>query len=370
MTPCVPAGAPPVTNSRSAPRNRAPGGIPGDLLAVAALAFFCAAPAMAADGTLLSANRTGGSVSLIDLPTGIEIARIPVGLAIPHEVTVSPDGRFALTSEYGPDEHQGRHVILIDIASASAVSRIDVGPDSRPHSAQFLPDGKRAVVTMQESDKIALVDLENGKVLRSYPTGGREGHMVRLSPNGSRAYVTSRGAEGTLSVIFLDEERDPVVIPTGAGAEGLAVSPDGSEVWVANRAETSISVVDTTTLREVARLESRPSAGRVEISADGAYAVVPNGGLGATVSQYLRLYDVRGRRLLKEVPLRDGGAGGGNFGIWIHGDQVYVSDPNEGTIQVFDLQDLGNRRVLVASHDAPDGMAWSPLRVNALLQSE
>jgi hypothetical protein len=36
----------------------------------------------------------------------------------------------------------------------------------------------------------------NGTLLvanRLYPTGGREAHMVRLSPDGRRAFVTSRG---------------------------------------------------------------------------------------------------------------------------------------------------------------------------------
>ena len=56
--------------------------------------------------------------------------------------------------------------------------------------------------------------------------------MVRLSPDGARTFVTSRGAEGTLSVISLNSESAPVVIPTGAGAEGLAVTKDGREVWV------------------------------------------------------------------------------------------------------------------------------------------
>jgi hypothetical protein len=35
------------------------------------------------DGTLLVANRTGGSISLFDLATGIEMARVPIGPAIP-----------------------------------------------------------------------------------------------------------------------------------------------------------------------------------------------------------------------------------------------------------------------------------------------
>ena len=82
--------------------------------------------------------------------------------------------------------------------------------------------------------------------------------MVRLSPDASRAYVTSRGAGGTLSVIYLNEDRDPTVIQTGPGAEGIAMTPDGNEVWVLNRVEKSISVVDTRILRVVDELPSRP----------------------------------------------------------------------------------------------------------------
>ena len=169
--------------------------------------------ASAFEGTLVVANRAGGSISLIDLETGLEVARVPVGPIIPHEVAVSADGRFALTGEYGPNDSPGRHVILIDIPNARIVGRIDLGENSRPHTAVFLPDGQRAVATMQDSDQIALIDLGTMAVVRTYPTGGREGHMVRLSPDGSRAYVTSRLAEGTLSVIFLDEDRPPCRCP-------------------------------------------------------------------------------------------------------------------------------------------------------------
>ena len=324
-----------------------------------------AAPAVAQQGTLLVANRAGGSVSFIDLPTGLEIARVPIGSVIPHEVDVSADGRRALTTEYGSDDDRGRHVVLIDVASAAVVSRIDLGPDSRPHTALFLPDGRHAVATMQDSDQLALIDLDAGEVVRTYPTGGREGHMVRLSPDGSRAYVTSRGTEGTLSVIFLEEERPPVVIATGLGAEGLDVTADGGEVWVANRGETSISVIDTRSHEVVATLDSRPFAGRIEMGPDG-YAIVPNGGRGSRVPQYLRLWDVKARRLVTEVPIRDGESQGGNFGVLIQDGTAFVSDPTAGTIQVFDLDGLTGRRLLMVEHDAPDGLAWSPIRVDVL----
>ena len=320
------------------------------------------------EGTLLVANRTGGSISLFDFPTKIEVARLPIGPIIPHEVAVSPDGRRALTAEYGPENRHGRHVILIDIPEARIVGRLDLGPNSRPHSVLFHPDRRHAVATMQSADRIAIIDLDAMKVVRTLPTGGREGHMVRLSPDATRAYVTSRGGEGTLSVIFLTENRPPLVIRTGRGAEGLAVSPDGREVWVANRHEETISVVDTASHTIVATIPSRLAAGRVEIGANGL-AVVPNGGGGRIVPQYLRLFDAKARKMLAEVPLRDGTAQDGNFGVLIRGDLAFVSDPDlTGSIRMYNLRAFGTATpdVLVNGHAAPDGMAWSTVRVNVM----
>ena len=193
--------------------------------------------------------------------------------------------------------------------------------------------------------------------------------MVRLSPDGSRAYVASRLGDGTLSVVFMEEDRPPVVIQTGAGAEGLSVSPDGSEVWVANRQEESISVIDTESLEIIAEIDSNPFAGRIEVGTNGL-AVAPNGGGGGQpVTQYLRLFDAENHEVIDEVPLRaDGQPGNGNFGVLLHGDVAFVSEPGRGTIRMYDLASFGESEpeVIASAHEAPDGLAWSPLRVEAM----
>ncbi|HMB72281.1 MAG TPA: hypothetical protein VKQ06_01830, partial [Gammaproteobacteria bacterium] len=335
-------------------------------LIVSVPVFLAGVPALALEGTLIVANRNGGSVSFFDLEAGVEIARVPIGPRIPHEVDVSPDGRLVLTGEYGPGGDRGRHVVVIDVASASVVRRIDLGPNSRPHTVLFLPDGRRAVATMQDSDQLALLDIEAGRVLKLFPTGGREGHMVRLSPDGTRAYVSSRGAEGTLSVIYLDQDRSPDVILTGPGAEGLDVTPDGREIWVANREDESISVVSADALEIVATLTARPYAGRIDIGANGL-AAMPNGRNNVEPTpQMLRIWDVAERSVVAEFPIRDGQPDLGNFGVLVHEDTAFVADPGEGTILMFALDGSGTREVLASGHEGPDGIAWTPVRVDVM----
>ncbi len=314
------------------------------------------------DGTLISANRIGGSVSFFDLTTGLEMARLPIGPVIPHEIAVSPDGRWALTGEYGPGDNRGSRLVVIDVENARITGRIDLGPDSRPHSMMFLPDNRRAVATLEDSDRLALVDTVDLEVLDTWPTGGREGHMVRLSPDGTQAYVTSRGAEGTLSVISLEDDSDPVVIQTDMGAEGLAVTPDGSEVWVVNRAVGTISVVDTESLSIVDTLDTQPGAGRAEISAGGK-ALVPNGTGAQAAMRYLTLYDIEDRSVIGELATNDGRPGTGSFGIHIVGETAFVADRGERSISIYDLDDFPSARALASDLPDPDGLGYSPLRL-------
>jgi hypothetical protein len=141
-------------------------------------------------------------------------------------------------------------------------------------------------------------------------------------------------------------------------------------VWVANRQEESISIIDTELLEKVATVDSRPFAGRVEIGPNGR-AVAPNGGGGGQpVQQFLRLFDVAAREMVAEVPLGDGTPGTGNFGVLILDGFAFVSEPGQGTIRMFELDTFGESEsesdVLVSSHESPDGLAWSPLRVEVM----
>lgn len=323
------------------------------------------ANAQSLDGTLLVANRedVAGSVSFFDLPTGKEIARIPIGRGWPHEIAVSPDGRLALTAEYGL-ETPGERVAVMSIPEARIIGHIDMGPDTKPHDSVFLPDGRHAIVTLETTDRLALVDVETLSVVSTLPigAGAREGHMITLSPDATRVYVGGRLEPGTVSVVHLNGETPPTVIPTGLGAEAIAVTPD-DEVWVLNQDANTISVIDPETL-EI--LETFPSATQPRRLANlpGNRMAVVNGN---SSTAGINIYDTATRSVLETLSVPDGDVAAGGFGFLVLGTQAFVSTRADGQILLYDLdQPQEPPRPYATGHDTPDGMAWSPLRVEAM----
>ena len=82
----------------------------------------------------------------------------------------------------------------------------------------------------------------------------------------------------TIAKRIYDLERGEMVkaIQTGRGAEGLDISPDGKEVWVGNRAEDTISIVDVKRLEVIDTLKSKGFPIRVKITPDGKNVLVSN----------------------------------------------------------------------------------------------
>jgi len=78
------------------------------------------------DGTrLLATNKRDQSVSIIDLKTGGELARIPTRRKVLHGVVVSPDDRYAFVSVEGIGAEPGT-VEIIDLAALKIVASVDV----------------------------------------------------------------------------------------------------------------------------------------------------------------------------------------------------------------------------------------------------
>ncbi|HYV11278.1 MAG TPA: hypothetical protein VE980_10300 [Pyrinomonadaceae bacterium] len=80
------------------------------------------------DGTrLIATNKRDQSVSIYDLKTGKELARLPTKRKVLHGVVVTPDDRYAFVTVEGVGSEPGT-VEVIDLAAMKTVATLDVAP--------------------------------------------------------------------------------------------------------------------------------------------------------------------------------------------------------------------------------------------------
>ena len=117
------------------------------------------------------------------------------------------------------------------------------------------PDGGRVYVANSFSDTVSVIDTRTNTVVDTDPTTdgvnpipvGDAPTGVAAAPDGSRVYVTNR-LDDTVSVINA-ATNSVVGLPIAVGRDpwGVAVTPDGGRVYVANRASNTVSVIETRT---------------------------------------------------------------------------------------------------------------------------
>ncbi|HEX8706745.1 MAG TPA: YncE family protein [Pyrinomonadaceae bacterium] len=86
--------------------------------------------ALTRDGRLLVAtNKRDQSVSVFDVKSGRELARLPTRRKVLHGVAVSPDNRYAFVSVEGIGAEPGT-VEIIDLEALKTVAAVDVAPQA------------------------------------------------------------------------------------------------------------------------------------------------------------------------------------------------------------------------------------------------
>jgi YVTN family beta-propeller protein len=331
-----------------------------------ALGVILASPLATTAGTLVVANKSEATVSLVDTLSGQIHATLPTGNA-PHEVAVSPDGRLALVGNYGTRAEPGSTLTLIDIAASEVVRTIDLSDYSRPHGIVWR-DNRRAVVTVEANRALITVDTHTGSVVQVIATEAEVSHMVALAPGQSRAFVTNIGS-GSVTVVDLETGTRLATIATGDGAEGIAVTPDGGQVWVTNRAADTVTVLDGKTLEELTELGAGSFPIRAEVTADGRWVLVTNArgnDLSAFSTEDLKeVHRVTFASVSKDAEGRlfsdRFGTSSVPIGIEVVSDEnvAYVAHANADDISIVDLEHWRVVGTLAAGRE-PDGMGYSP----------
>ena len=237
--------------------------------AIALLALVAAG--CSAQESMLLVLEKGGSALAFCSPAGECPAVAPVG-EHPHEIVLSPDGRFAYVSDNGTMRIEqagsgGNTVSIVDLAARRKVGEISLGRFRRPHGLALDAKSGLLAVTTELPDQLVLVDVAARRVVRTVDTQGKTSHMVALGRDGRFAYVSN---SGSASVSVVDLRSGAVkVLATGARPEGSMTSRDGRRVYVCNREAAAITIIDTATNEVAGTIATGKGPVRIAETPDG-----------------------------------------------------------------------------------------------------
>lgn len=299
--------------------------------------------------TLLVVNKVDATLSFVDAATLKVAGRVNVGEG-PHEVAASTDGRIALVSNYGTGPKPGSTLSVIDVKAKKEKRRLALPGLYRPHGMFAI--GSKIYVTCEGSRTVIRYDVATDSIDWISGTGQETTHMVAVAPGEKKVY-TANIVSDTVSAIDLANAPVKVTlkqIAVGKGPEGITVSPDGREVWAAQRGDGGIAVIDTATDKVVRTLTGGKLPIRLQFTPDGKRVVICD-----APSRELLVYDAATKELAARVTMDEDPVG---LVIAPDGKRAFISCTGAGKVEVLDLQTL-KITGSVATGNQPDGLAYA-----------
>ncbi|MFM7146868.1 MAG: YncE family protein [Actinomycetales bacterium] len=111
-------------------------------------------------------------------------------------------------------------------------------------------------------------------------------NSLAISQDGARIVTTNSpysAPYGSTASVITRATRNVSSVTVGSRPQGVAITPDGTQAYVANYDGTTTSVITLATVTVFRTLGGLNRPGRPAITGDGTTALVPSGGLGARV---------------------------------------------------------------------------------------
>ncbi len=204
-------------------------------------------------------NTYGDSLTVIDPATGKVIDEIPI--IDPYNLYFTPDGTKAIVVA-----ERYKRLDFRDPKTWKLIKSVSVPWPGVDHMA-FTRDRNYLVASCEWSGRIAKVDLNKLELVADMKIGEKPIDVLR-PPNQNLMYVADQGVHGVF-VIDPDEWKQLEFIPTGRGAHGILLSYDKKSLYVSNRLEGTISVLDLATRKVVKTWKTGASPDMGQLSPDG-----------------------------------------------------------------------------------------------------
>ena len=238
--------------------------------------------------TLYVANRLSNDISVIDLPSGNEIKRLAAGRGASY-LTISADGSLIYCTHVYPKLNAFRsppesEITVIDTRTQRVVERKTLGNVAGVFHIAMSTDGELGVAAqLRPKNLIPLAHVEHGWAFgNSLAVFGKgiDGTVqvpldeldryfampygVAITPDKAKVYVSTGGSDSITAIdlrrllSFIAAKRGTFAndlsasanyvqkrIPVGRNPRAIVLSPDGKRLYVANRMDDTLGVIDT-----------------------------------------------------------------------------------------------------------------------------
>jgi len=213
--------------------------------------------------TLIVANAAGNDLMFLDPKTG-EIQRRVRDIPDPYQIGFSPDRKWFVVA--------GNRLNRIDVYAVQGeelkLARSVSAPKTPSHIA-FSADSQIAFVTIQDSNELVAVRLSDQSILWNLKVGAMPAG-VWMTPDDKHLLVGMTGADH-VEVIDWRSRKLVKRIATGKGAHNFRPLGDRRHLFVSNRVDNTISVIDQITLERLYDIPVPGGPDCMEVTADGKF---------------------------------------------------------------------------------------------------
>jgi DNA-binding beta-propeller fold protein YncE len=223
-------------------------------MAVPYPAGLAALPGTGGEKLLVAENMADDAI-VLDAESGKVLQRFPlntaavVPAAFPYGVAATSDGKTGFCSLWNASA-----IAELDLETGKVVRRISllepkspVAPGSHPTAMLLSPDQKYLYVTLTNSDRVAVIDVEKGELAGLLSTelpeqqyGGSYPDALAQSADGKRLFVANASADAVAVFDMSEMEARPLSVSEPRKAIGFiptewyptALATDGSELMI------------------------------------------------------------------------------------------------------------------------------------------
>lgn len=346
-------------------------------------------PRAGREGDVLAVvSQSGPTVSFFDAASDRYLGEVQVP-AEPHELCFDPTQRVLWCTTayhsgyYHANSGRSTELTAIDPDTRRIIEIVDLAPEHGPHGLALDTARSRLYVSVESSSDrpggVVVIDTATRRPLGRIDTDAPGPHWFAIDPSGRTGYATNKEAP-FVSVVDLEGGglTAKVEVP---GSEGLAVSADGTRVFVASpyanfssdagsRPATGIRVIDAATASVVDTLPTENIVLPVHLTSTGLLLVGelrvepdPVSRLGRQAPGRLTVFSADTHERLGQVEV-------GRFPLTItaspDGRLAYVACVVSSTVDIVDLETMegvGRLDIAKSGEAGAHGLAYIPRAV-------